>query len=38
LYVWHNFLGYDPEVVTGTLGGAVYPQLKTVTFGVSVGF
>jgi len=38
LYVWHSFLGYDPEVVTGTLGGAVYPQLKTVTFGVSVGF
>ena len=38
LYVWHNFLGYDPEVVTGTLGGAVYPQLKTVTFGVSAGF
>jgi len=38
LYVWHNFLGYDPEVVTGVLGGSVYPQLKTVTFGVSVGF
>ena len=38
LHVWHNFLGYDPEVVTGSLGGAVYPQLKTVTFGVSVGF
>jgi hypothetical protein len=38
LYVWHKFLGYDPEVVTGVLGGSVYPQLKTVTFGVSVGF
>ncbi len=38
LYVWHDFLGYDPEVVTGVLGGSVYPQLKTVTFGVSVGF
>jgi hypothetical protein len=37
LYVWHNFLGYDPEVVTGILGGAPYPQLKTVTFGVNVG-
>jgi len=38
LYVWHNFLGYDPEVVTGVLGGSVYPQLKTVTFGLNVGF
>jgi TonB-linked SusC/RagA family outer membrane protein len=38
LYVWHNFLGYDPEVVTRVLNGSVYPQLKTVTFGVSVGF
>jgi hypothetical protein len=38
LYVWHNFLGYDPEVVTGVLGGAAYPQLKTVTFGLNIGF
>jgi TonB-linked SusC/RagA family outer membrane protein len=37
LYVWHNFLGYDPEVVTGSLGGAQYPQLKTVTFGLHLG-
>ena len=38
LYVWHNFLGYDPEVVTQILGGAQYPQLKTVTFGLNLGF
>ena len=37
LYVWHNFLGYDPEVVTGSLGGAPYPQLKTITFGLHLG-
>lgn len=37
LYVWHNFLGYDPEITTGILGGAQYPQLKTVTFGLSLG-
>ncbi len=38
LHVWHNFLGYDPEVVTQVLGGAPYPQLKTVTFGLNLGF
>ena len=38
LYVWHNFQGYDPEIVTGILGGAQYPQLKTVTFGINLGF
>ena len=38
LYVWHNFQGYDPEIVTGILGGAQYPQLKTVTFGLNLGF
>jgi len=37
LYVWDNFQGYDPEVVTGVLEGAHYPPLKTITFGVSVG-
>jgi TonB-linked SusC/RagA family outer membrane protein len=37
LYVWHNFLGYDPEIVTGVLAGAHYPQLKTVTFGLNLG-
>jgi len=35
---WHNFQGYDPEIVTGILGGAQYPQLKTVTFGINLGF
>jgi hypothetical protein len=38
LYVWHNFQGYDPEITTGILGGSQYPQLKTVTFGLNVGF
>ncbi len=37
LHTWHEFKGYDPEVATGTLGGAQYPLLKTITFGVSVG-
>jgi len=37
LHVWHNFLGYDPEVTTGILGGSQYPQLKTVTFGLNLG-
>ena len=37
LYVRSKFLGYDPEVATGSLGGAQYPQLKTITFGVTVG-
>jgi TonB-dependent starch-binding outer membrane protein SusC len=38
LHVWHNFLGYDPEVTTGNLLGSHYPQLRTVTFGLNVGF
>lgn len=37
LHTWHEFKGYDPEVATGLLQGAQYPQLKTVTFGVNVG-
>lgn len=37
LRVWHNFQGWDPEITTGILGGAQYPQLKTITFGVSLG-
>ncbi|HEX7846439.1 MAG TPA: SusC/RagA family TonB-linked outer membrane protein, partial [Chitinophagaceae bacterium] len=37
LHVWHNFQGYDPEITTGILGGAQYPQLKTVTVGLSLG-
>ena len=38
LYVWDNFQGYDPEIVTGVLQGAHYPPLKTITFGLNVGF
>jgi hypothetical protein len=37
LYVWHSFQGYDPEIVTGSLAGAQYPQLKTITFGLNIG-
>ncbi|MDX2046742.1 MAG: TonB-dependent receptor [Chitinophagaceae bacterium] len=37
LYVWHKFQGYDPEIVTGSLSGAQYPQLKTITFGLNIG-
>jgi len=36
LYTWHNFQGYDPEVFTGVLTGAVYPALKTITVGASI--
>jgi TonB-linked SusC/RagA family outer membrane protein len=38
LHVWHNFLGYDPEITTGNLIGSHYPQLRTFTFGLNVGF
>jgi TonB-linked SusC/RagA family outer membrane protein len=37
LKVWHNFQGYDPEIINGALGGGQYPQLKTVTFGLNLG-
>ena len=37
LKVWHNFQGWDPEITSGILGGAQYPQLKTITFGLSLG-
>jgi len=37
LKVWHNFQGWDPEITTGILGGAQYPQLRTITFGLSLG-
>lgn len=37
LYTWHNFKGWDPEVATGVLGGAQYPQIKTITFGLNLG-
>lgn len=37
LVTWTKFLGYDPEVSTGVLTGAVYPALKAVTIGASIG-
>ena len=37
LKVWHNFQGWDPEITTGILSGAQYPQLKTITFGLNLG-
>lgn len=37
LYTWHKVNSYDPEG-NGNLVGAVYPPLKTYTFGVTVGF
>jgi TonB-linked SusC/RagA family outer membrane protein len=37
LKVWHNFQGWDPEITSGILGGAQYPQLRTITFGLSLG-
>lgn len=38
LITWTNFQGFDPEVSTGSLTGAQYPALRTVTFGLNVGF
>ncbi len=37
LKVWHNFQGWDPEITTGILAGAQYPQLRTITFGLNLG-
>lgn len=37
LVTWSKFLGYDPEVASGSLLGAQYPALKTVTFGINLG-
>lgn len=37
LATWTKFMGYDPEVFTGTLTGAAYPALKAVTIGASIG-
>ncbi|MDX5422141.1 MAG: hypothetical protein LPK14_07805 [Hymenobacteraceae bacterium] len=38
LKTWTDFAGFDPEVSTGILTGAQYPALRTVTFGLNVGF
>jgi TonB-dependent starch-binding outer membrane protein SusC len=32
-----KFLGWDPELAAGTLVGAQYPALRTITFGVNLG-
>ncbi|MRX48529.1 SusC/RagA family TonB-linked outer membrane protein [Pedobacter puniceum] len=38
LVTWTKFQGFDPEISTGILTGAQYPALRTVTFGLNVGF
>lgn len=38
LYTWTKFRGFDPEISTGSLSGAQYPALRTITFGLNVGF
>lgn len=38
LVTWTDFLGFDPELSSGTLTGAQYPALRTFTFGLNVGF
>ncbi|WP_460924679.1 SusC/RagA family TonB-linked outer membrane protein [Pontibacter brevis] len=38
LVTWTDFQGFDPEVSGGSLTGAQYPALRTVTFGLNVGF
>lgn len=37
LLTFTKFLGFDPEISTGSLTGAQYPALRTVTFGINVG-
>lgn len=37
LFTWSEFKGYDPEMFTGTLTGAVYPALRAITIGASIG-
>ncbi|MFS0489535.1 SusC/RagA family TonB-linked outer membrane protein [Leadbetterella byssophila] len=38
LFTWTKFLGFDPEMSTTSLTGAQYPALRTITFGLNVGF
>jgi hypothetical protein len=33
LATWTQFQGFDPEISTGSLTGAQYPALRTITFG-----
>jgi TonB-linked SusC/RagA family outer membrane protein len=37
LATWTDFRGFDPEVSTGSLIGAQYPALRTITFGLNIG-
>jgi TonB-linked SusC/RagA family outer membrane protein len=37
LVTWTDFRGFDPEINTGSLFGAQYPALRTITFGLNVG-
>jgi TonB-linked SusC/RagA family outer membrane protein len=38
LWTKTDFQGYDPEVSSGVLRGAQYPALRTITFGLNIGF
>lgn len=38
LFTRTEFLGWDPELAAGTLTGAQYPALRTVTAGLNIGF
>ncbi|NOT76128.1 MAG: TonB-dependent receptor [Cyclobacteriaceae bacterium] len=38
LWTLFKFQGWDPELAAGTLTGAQYPALRTVTAGVNIGF
>ena len=38
LLTFSKFRGFDPELAAGSLTGAQYPALRTVTFGLNIGF
>jgi TonB-linked SusC/RagA family outer membrane protein len=38
LWTKTEFLGWDPELASGTLIGAQYPALRTITGGLNIGF
>lgn len=38
LFTRTEFLGWDPELAAGTLTGAQYPSLRTITAGLNIGF
>jgi len=38
LWTGTKFLGFDPELSNGTLTGAQYPALRTITAGLTLGF